>query len=298
MEHLTCKVIVLPSVFLSAIVSYAYNKLGACILGTQWSFSKLKTSPGFARAHIECMRGRPEDSLAYCTKEDSNAFVHGSLPTPGKRTDIHMAAERILQGASVRDLAVETDSAVAVVKFHKGLTVLRSLSQPSRSAPPVVVWFWGPTGTGKTRCAFKCGRALARLDQRSDSDIWISSGGLRWFDGYDGQLVAIFDDFRAKHVTSFAFLLRLLDRYPIDVEFKGGFVKWVPKYIFITCPYDPDECFSTRKEHVPEDLAQLHRRINLVHHVGEEVDKGGRRSLVEKVLSLLPGKNGGHDEVA
>lgn len=273
-------------------MSFAHNKIGACILGTQWSFSKLKTLTGFRRAHLETMRGTPEDSLSYCTKEDSNAFVFGTLPTPGKRTDIHMAAERILAGASVRDLAQETDSAVAVVKFHKGLTVLRSLAQPSRTEPPKVFWIFGPTGTGKTRCAFKSARALARLDGKSESDIWISSGGLRWFDGYDGQLVAIFDDFRSKHVTSFAFLLRLLDRYPVDVEFKGGFVKWVPKYIFITCPYDPDECFSTRKQHVPEDIAQLHRRINKVIELANELGKDGRRNFVNNVLAVVRGDSG------
>jgi len=56
---------------------------GACILGSQWSFSKLKTLTGLKRAHIECMRGKPEDSLVYCTKEDSDAFVCGTLPAPG-----------------------------------------------------------------------------------------------------------------------------------------------------------------------------------------------------------------------
>lgn len=56
---------------------------GACILGSQWSFSKLKTMTGLKRAHIECMRGKPEDSLVYCTKEDSDAFVCGTLPAPG-----------------------------------------------------------------------------------------------------------------------------------------------------------------------------------------------------------------------
>jgi len=255
---------------------------GACILGSRWSFSKLKTLTGFKRSHIELMRGKPEDSLAYCTKEDLDAFVHGTLPTPGKRTDVAVAAGRILAGESVRSLAQDEEGAIAVVKFHKGLTVLRSLVRPARVGPPLVFWLHGSTGTGKTRCAFKCGRVLGN----GDADIWISSGGLRWFDGYDGQSVAIFDDFRAKHVGSFAFLLRLLDRYPVDVEFKGGFVRWTPRFIFITCPYDPDECFSTRKQHVPEDLAQLTRRLTHVFHIDGALDKVGRREILEECRGL------------
>lgn len=262
---------------------------GACILGSQWTFSKLKTLTGFKRAHVEAMRGKPEDSLAYCTKEDSNAFVFGILPTPGKRNDIHVAAERILGGATIRDLAMDAEvGAVAVVKFHKGLTILRSLTRPARTEKPIVIWLWGPTGVGKTRCAFKCGRLLCRERQLGDSSIWISSGGLRWFDGYDGQLVAIFDDFRAKHVSSFAFFLRLLDRYTTSVEFKGGFVDWQPGFIFITCPYDPATAFRTRAEHVPEDLAQLHRRIDKVVEIPSALSKSGRSELVEGVRSLVP----------
>lgn len=266
---------------------------GACILGTRWAFSKLKTLTGLRRAHIESMRGKPEDSLVYCSKEDSNPFVKGTLPSPGKRNDVHAAASRILAGESVRDLAKDEDGAVAVVKFHKGLTVLRSLTRPARDFVPFVFWIHGETGTGKTRCAFKSGRSLARNLGCTYDDIWISSGGLRWFDGYDGQCVAIFDDFRAKHVTSFAFFLRLLDRYPVQCEFKGGFVSWNPRYIFITCPYDPRRCFAKRNEHVPEDIAQLDRRITRVFEFTRLDDTqdaaGARRDFVRDITTAVSG---------
>lgn len=260
---------------------------GAVILGSQWSFSKLKTLSGLRRAHIECMRGKPEDSLSYCTKQDENAFIWGTLPEPGKRKDIEIAVDQIKAGVSLRTLANGEDGAgaVAVVKFHRGLTVLRSLTQPTRTQPPKVFWIAGETGTGKTRSVFKSARLLTG---GSDDDIWISSGGLRWFDGYDGQSVAIFDDFRAKHVTSFAFLLRLLDRYPVSVEFKGGFVNWVPKFIFITCPYDIDDCFSTRKSHLPEDIQQLERRVTAkFRFVSNPQTKECRRMFVNEIKTHM-----------
>jgi len=231
------------------------------------------------------MYGRPEHSLAYCTKQDSEAFVHGELPRPGKRNDIHEAVEAINNGATVRDLANgPITSQVAVVKFHKGLTTLRSLVVKERTKAPYVVWIHGPTGTGKTRCAFQLGRALT---DNADDDIWISSCGLKWFDGFDGHTVAIFDDFRAKHVTSFAFLLRLLDRYPLRVEFKGGFVTWQPEYIFITCPYSPERCFAKRKEFVPEDIAQLNRRLNRIDEFDEPQSTGMRLEWVKSVLKSI-----------
>jgi len=236
---------------------------GACILGTRMSFSKVKTLLGFKRAHFESMRGKPVDSRVYCSKQDSDPFEMGSLPTPGKRTDVQNAVLRIQNGASVKSLAADEEGGVAIVKFHRGLTILRSLTRPPRVKPPRIFWFFGPTGTGKTRCAFELGRLLCTSNGGSTpDDIWISSGGLRWFNGYDGHAVAIFDDFRAKHVTSFAYFLRLLDRYPMEVEFKGGFVNWEPSYIFITCPYSPLGAFEKRNKHVPEDIEQLYRRIN------------------------------------
>jgi len=255
---------------------------GACILGTQMTFSKLKTLIG-SRAHIESMRGRPADSLVYCSKEDSAPFVKGTLPTPGKRNDLHDVVQRIMAGDTLREIASDPDQgAVAIVKFNKGLTILRSLVQRKRVGPPRVFWLYGSTGTGKTRCAFQAGSLISGI---GDDGIWISSGGLQWFDGYDGQPVVILDDFRSKGVP-FDFILRLLDRYPMSVPFKGGFVNWAPRYIFITCPYDPDECFATRLEHRPEDIQQLKRRITKVFELATNMGDGGRQLFVDNVVEL------------
>lgn len=259
---------------------------GACILGSRMAFSKLKTFPGLKRSHIEVMRGKPEDSRNYCSKEDSNPFEKGTLPSPGKRSDIHNVVARIQGGEKLRSLAKDEEGGIGIVKFHKGLTVLSSFLRPKRTEPPKIFWLYGPTGTGKTRLAYKAGRRLAVHDGMPFDDIWISAGNLRWFDGYDGQVVAIIDDFRAKHVTSFAFFLRLFDRYPMACEFKGGFVEWTPKYIFVTCPYTPDRAFEKRLEHVPEDIAQLRRRITRVIEFDDRVcaSKTARKSFIDLVF--------------
>nr|DAN97784.1 MAG TPA: Rep protein [Cressdnaviricota sp.] len=233
---------------------------GACVIGKQMAFSSLKTTPGFRRCHIEPMFGTPEQSLAYCTKEDSNAFVKGTLPSQGKRNDILMAVEALDAGLTMRELC--QSHGVVVVKMYKGLIQYRSyISKPRDPAsPPCIFWLHGPTGVGKTRCLFEFGRRCTG----SDDDIYISNGSLQWFNGYDGQKCAILDEFRSTSIKEhgFAWFLRLLDRYPFQVPFKGGFVNWNPSYIFLSSPYSPEECFSSRKEHLPEDLQQLNRRIN------------------------------------
>lgn len=228
---------------------------GAVCLGRQVSFSTVKTWYGFRRAHLEAMRGSVEDSVRYCSKEDLNPFEIGTRPSPGKRSDLEAVVESIKGGSNMRSIAL--DHPTAFIKFTRGLTALRNTIVPPRdpSTPPTVYWLFGSTGVGKTKCAWEFGVAHGGPEA-----IWLSNGGTRWFDGYDSQEVVIFDDLRSKD-TSFSSLLRLLDRYPYRVEYKGGFIEWNPRIIIITCPYQPRDCFSKRAEHRPEDIRQIERRL-------------------------------------
>jgi hypothetical protein len=203
------------------------------------------------------MHGTPEDSLIYCTKQDREAFQSGSLPNPGKRNDLLEVVKDMKDGKTIRDLTIGEDynALTVVVKYYKGLSVLQSLLSRNRDYPPVVIWICGKTGIGKTRAAVEFGHELA-----GPFGMWISSGSLRWFDGYMGQPVALFDDLRTKH-AEFSFLLRLLDRYPVQVEFKGGYVNWIPRLIMVTAPKDPESMWSLRTD---EDKQQLRRRISSV----------------------------------
>lgn len=255
---------------------------GAALLGQQMTLPQLKKVPGLARAHIETMYGTPEQSLAYCTKEDTAPYVYGDLPRPGKRSDVADAVTAVQGGATMEALA--STQGVAVVKFYKGLTTLRSLLSPRRDSPPDVYWLYGKTGTGKTRCAFLYAERL------QPNSVWFSNGSLQWFDGYDGQATAILDDFRPKGVK-FDWLLRLLDRYPMQVPFKGGFVNWSPRCIIFTSPLSVLDTFEARNKHLPEDIAQLQRRVTREYELPDDatafLDLLGSTDPLEGEGSLL-----------
>jgi len=251
---------------------------GACTLSSAVDFSVIKTWPGFRRAHLEPMRGTPLDSKVYCSKQDLEPFEFGTLPTPGKRSDLEAAVTAIKEGLSLREMTEE--HATVVVKYFKGLTVLRSLRAGPRdpdSLPPTVYWLHGKTGVGKTKRAWELGCAVS-----SPSEVWFAPAGTQWFDGYDGQKVAIFDDFRAKG-TKFEFLLRLTDRYPLQVPFKGGFVNWKPDWIIFTTPHSIPHTFEARQTHRPEDVAQLERRVSADFCL----DWPEERDRLEQVLSSI-----------
>lgn len=223
---------------------------GAVVLNTRRQFSTLKKTIGFARAHMEEMKGTVQDSIKYCTKEDKDAFQKGSVE-PGKRNDIHSALQKLKDAPSMADLVLKDDDfAVTYIKYPIGLTNYRNMFEGHREGPPVVFWIYGDTGTGKTKSSVE-------WTERRGLEYWMSLGSLQWFNGYNGEPVAILDDFRTGH-CKFSFLLRLLDRYRFSVPFKGGFRNWIPKVIFITAPLKPRDMFDLKKE---GDIQQLERRI-------------------------------------
>jgi len=249
------------------------------VIGTSAvAYSTIHGYPGMLRAHFIKSMGTCQQNLDYCFKGDLShteymtggkrnhphwgrnavTFFHGTAPEPGKSHKLREAANLILSGAKVADLARMEEFAGTTVQYTRGLLFLESCNVPRRTCPPKVFWLYGATDTGKTRSAFEFGTV--------NGSVWKSGGnstvgsGLRWFDGYNGQRVAIIDDFRAKG-TRFEFLLQLLDRYDFRVEYKTGSIDWTPHFIFITTPLSISKTFKHRKEHLPEDIKQLKRRI-------------------------------------
>ena len=119
-------------------------------------------------------------------------------------------------------------------------------------------FFYGKTGSGKTRTAFE---ELPKI---------YTPLSYKWWEGYEGQTEVLIDDFR-KDWCKFHELLKLLDRYPFKVEAKGSHHQLMATTIIITAPYPPQYMYDTR-----EDIEQLLRRIRVVQEfpIDEEVKKG------------------------
>ena len=149
------------------------------------------------------------------------------------------------------------------VRFCEKLHSLRPISLEFR--PKTVHWYWGDTGTGKTKAAVTESLELAN---GSEENIWVAGDSSKWFDGYHGQRIAIIDDIRAKN-WSYDTLLRLLDGYSRRVEIKGGFTEFNPEVVFITASYPPDRTYAGTLEH-HGSIEQLERRLtDIVEFVKE-----------------------------
>lgn len=223
------------------------------------------------RAHLELMRGTIQQAAEYCRKDFSNAvpntifFEHGEMVRAGQRTDINTALTECATVAEMMDRYPEL-----YCRFRNGLLDIFA----ARASDPVkpelqTLWFYGPTGTGKSR------EAHAILDAAPSR--WVAPLNLDWFDGYHGQEAVLFDDFRKSTLgTKYGFtgLLRLLDRYPVTVNIRNHQPEpWIPKLIIITCNVGPRDCYSWHdnagETHDREDIAQLLRRITEVRRFGD-----------------------------
>lgn len=213
------------------------------------SFNGLKKD--FPRMHIERRIGTSKQAADYCKKE-GNFWEKGVLSVQGKRNDIAVVKELLEDGAGMRDVVTHVNSYQAM---RCGELILK-YKERTRDWKPTVYWFWGPTGTGKTRTAFElCG----------ENEPWVSGKDLQWWDGYDAHENVIIDEFRGDF-CKFHELLKILDRYPYRVMNKGGSRQLLATTIYITSCFPPDKVYESR-----EDIGQLLRRVDHIVFTGTEV---------------------------
>lgn len=220
-------------------------------------FSSLKrslTEVGLERIHLEPRRGTSDEAADYCHK-DGNYIEFGqrSKSRQGRRSDLINLRDDLLAGHALVDIA--QNHFAAFIRYQRGINAFRSVMASKRMWEMEVFVLWGKTGTGKTRRVF---------EEVGDRPLYCHPGG-PWFDGYDGEEDVLFDEFSGSYFA-LPYLLKLLDRYPMQVPIKGGFVSFIPKRIWITANYPPNEWYATAKE---EHVAALMRRLTDIQEFTE-----------------------------
>nr|WMC00985.1 replication associated protein [Redondovirus D_HF5_2R] len=190
------------------------------------------------RPQIEKVHNNIANIIKYCKKEGHIAEKGADIWTKKGTLNKKEKAELILNGDLEKLFMEGTLGPVEIIRAYKIRSIFETNRKPTAYKKKLVMWFKGPTGEGKTRTAVKI------AEEYFKNDYWISNETLKWFDNYNGQEIAIIDDFRKSMITDWSFLLRILDGYSLIVQIKGGFVRWCPKVIIITSPASPEEAFS------------------------------------------------------
>ena len=182
-------------------------------------------------AHFERRWGTAKQAADYCKKKESRIagpWEQGKSTGQGSRTDIHTAARLAIETQSIKAVAEEHPG--TFVKYSRGFEKLVSIMQPERTEPPRVVLYYGAPGTGKTRQAY----------QLYGDTLYHKTANTKWFDAYTGQKTLLLDDFAgAASKMPLTYTLQLLDRYPMKVEVKGGFVNMIATNIVLTTNIHP-----------------------------------------------------------
>lgn len=186
-------------------------------------------------AHWEPRRGTHDQAKAYASKEDTRVAgpwvePEGAEPNvgQGKRNDLLELKRKLDQGAKEAEIAEELFP--VWVKYYKVCSRYRMLKGVQRTWATETLVLWGPPGSGKSSKALELGGPEA---------YWLPkpAGQSAWFDGYEGQEVVVIDEFYGWIARDL--MCRLCDRYPLNVETKGGVQPFLAKKIIITSNEHP-----------------------------------------------------------
>jgi len=222
-----------------------------------------------ARAHWEPAHGSSTQNRHYCTKPVpdchcthcnnippplSGPFTYGECPeSAGARSDLILLRDSLVSGKRKRDIIQDNDLLPAYAKYMRFADRVQSLIPPPRPIPPELTLLYGPAGCGKTRHVYD-----------SEDDLWTRPvDDHLWFDGYDNHQAALLDDFSGKFSkTSLPLLLRIIDRYPVQLPIKGAHVWFTPLRIYITTNIHPRDWYEwTGRE---AQYASLYRRFTSI----------------------------------
>lgn len=196
---------------------------------------------------VKC-RGTHGQNVAYVTKESTR---HEKLPVIG---DTNITGKDLEEGGKVGKIAqliqLAQDSGIRTALEQLPVTGLQNIrnlqtfiqyTQPSRAAVRANLFLQGPPRCGKTRFAYALSGNKLYAKPRD-----------KWFCGYQGERIILWDEIQTLGIST-DLLLRATDRYPLNVEVKGGNRSLASRINIFTSNYPFGEAIYAA-EKVPEDI--------------------------------------------
>lgn len=207
-------------------------------------------------AHIIVAKGNATQNRSYCRKEseqrrDPSLFhEHGLVPVQGRRNDLEGVISATRKKRPISEIADEFPE--QFIKYHRGICSLHSIfsAQEPRNFKTEVRVYVGQPGVGKSKIA---------IEEASFYGKYYLKVSDKWWDGYDGQPTVIFDDFYGN--LPYHELLRVCDRYPLQVQVKGAYREFTSRLIIFTSNKPIEDWYKT-KEGTPLDVTAFLRRVS------------------------------------
>nr|AOV86230.1 putative rep protein [uncultured virus] len=198
------------------------------------------------RAHLEIQRGTCQQAADYC-KKDGKFQEFGCLPQEKRSQGDKW--KFIIEKAENGDIdAIKNEYPSEYFRYHERIKSFR-IREPSILDELTNEWWWGETGTGKSK------RAWELYPQHYNKLL------NKWWDGYQNEEVVVIEEWAPRNDMTASNLKIWADRYPFNGEVKGGTLRNIrPKKIIVTSNYSMDQCFERN-----EDLEPLRRRFKTIH---------------------------------
>lgn len=202
-----------------------------------------------SRAHWEPQRGTIQQAADYC-KKDGDFIEHGELPKTAAQTRREMW-KNVIDWSESGELERIRDEFPHVYFLHfKRIQQLRERRMGIMPGALSNEWWFGPTGSGKSR----------RLWELYPDHFPKSLN--KWWDGYADEPVVAMEEMDPDHGQYLGHFVKIwADRYPFSPETKGGHLKKIrPTKVIILSNYSIDDCFPREQDREP-----IKRRFKTVY---------------------------------
>jgi len=222
---------------------------------------------------------KPEECRKYCMKRytrtedlpNSGPFELGEFAPPSESTPLAKVRKRVKDGATMGDLLNDEEVADTVMRSHVGVKAVidHAVSERGlqiRNNLKVRVYYGAP-GAGKSRLAYAEALTFVGGDPRDVFRFPPPINGKVWWGSYRGQRAVIFDDYDSWFPWSY--LLNVTDRYPMEVEYKGGHIFLCAELIVFTSnvpvqEWKSGEANKSGGEVRPDHMCAFMRRVSKV----------------------------------
>ncbi len=161
------------------------------------------------------------------------------------------------------------------VRYNRGFINYLAVNQPVRDKSTEVIVYYGEPGTGKSYAA-----------KHLNEDQYWKMGANHWWDGYRGQQLVIFDEFKGG--IPWGQFLQIMDENPLQVEVKGACIQFTSSQVAFTSNAWPKEWY---KEAYPWEA--FRRRVDrwiYCHDIHNHIDCGNDWALFVEQANVANNK--------
>lgn len=220
----------------------------------------------------------------YVTKADSRVQAiegYGNLTDDtGNRSDLDIIYAEIAQGTPIYDIMSRFPR--QFMRNHAAISKLCAMyDKPRPYGPCTVEIWWGVTGSGKSHKAF-----------HEYPEAYRKSIPGKWWEGYRGESVVVFEEFNPQEDKELRLpeLLKILDKYPYQVEIKGASMQLKANHFIFTTNIDPREWYQGHPQ-VPAFCRRVNKILRFTLNRSDQEETGlsgllefGGMSALEKDL--------------